>query len=319
VIDATAANIGSTLIYQGVISSRPATPEQNSIYFSTDTGEIYTENLGAWELFNGQIYGDATKPAHSKIITLNTVNSTPGSYGNSSHIPTVTVNGKGLVTGVVTTPITFPEANIGGKIGDVIFQKEASGGYGTNSNISFDSNSSVLTIGNQIAFDIPILTFNNLSPLSNVGDILVRTALTNDRLPVGTDGQVLTADSASAAGVKWAAGGGGNTAPSTVQVVFNYGDASPKFLCNVAPNKMVLNSSIVIQTAFNGTDANLRIGSSGSPSDIMGADENLPSITSTWSNAPTTFYANTTAVYLSINAGSGATTGSGLVVLNIQS
>lgn len=42
------------------------------------------------------------------------------------------------------------------------------------------------------------------------GDLIVGTAAdTAARLPVGTDGQILTADAASAGGVKWAAGGGG--------------------------------------------------------------------------------------------------------------
>ncbi|MFV8249094.1 tail fiber domain-containing protein [Bdellovibrio bacteriovorus] len=46
--------------------------------------------------------------------------------------------------------------------------------------------------------------FNALSPLTTKGDLLVRDATNNIRLPVGTNGQVLTADSAVTAGVKWA-------------------------------------------------------------------------------------------------------------------
>lgn len=45
--------------------------------------------------------------------------------------------------------------------------------------------------------------FNNLSPLTTKGDI-VGFSTVNARVAVGTDGQVLTADSAQALGIKWA-------------------------------------------------------------------------------------------------------------------
>lgn len=46
-------------------------------------------------------------------------------------------------------------------------------------------------------------------PLDTKGDLIV-FGKENERLPVGTNGQVLTADSAQALGVKWAAAGGFN-------------------------------------------------------------------------------------------------------------
>lgn len=51
------------------------------------------------------------------------------------------------------------------------------------------------------------------------GDLLVATAdNTVARVPVGADGQVLTADAASAAGLKWAAAGGGAPSPTWTEV-----------------------------------------------------------------------------------------------------
>lgn len=53
---------------------------------------------------------------------------------------------------------------------------------------------------------------DSVSPVTTKGDIVVR-GTQSQRLPVGADGQVLTADSAMSLGVKWAtpAGGGGST------------------------------------------------------------------------------------------------------------
>lgn len=50
--------------------------------------------------------------------------------------------------------------------------------------------------------------FSTLSPLTTKGDLLGYST-TDVRLPIGTDGYVLTADSSQATGLKWAAGGGG--------------------------------------------------------------------------------------------------------------
>lgn len=62
------------------------------------------------------------------------------------------------------------------------------------------------------------VAFNTLSPLTTKGDILSFSTV-NARLPVGTDGQVLTADSTQALGVKWAATAGGGGTVTDVSVV----------------------------------------------------------------------------------------------------
>lgn len=66
-------------------------------------------------------------------------------------------------------------------------------------------------------------------PLTTKGDLLVRDANGLLRLPVGTNGQVLTADSAQAAGLKWAAAGGG-TASGKITSLWNLCPATAQTL-----------------------------------------------------------------------------------------
>lgn len=54
-------------------------------------------------------------------------------------------------------------------------------------------------------------------PTTTKGDLLARDATAVTRLAVGTNGQVLTADSAAATGVKWAAAGGGGLSIKNIQ------------------------------------------------------------------------------------------------------
>lgn len=62
------------------------------------------------------------------------------------------------------------------------------------------------------------------SPLTTKGDLWGYSSL-DARVPIGTDGQVLTADSTQALGLKWAAAGGGST--PTLREVFRTGGARP--------------------------------------------------------------------------------------------
>lgn len=70
-----------------------------SIAGSQITGNIATAQTPAYT-------GDVTKPISSGVTTLATVNANVGAFGSGTAVPTVTVNAKGLVTGVTTTGIT---------------------------------------------------------------------------------------------------------------------------------------------------------------------------------------------------------------------
>lgn len=72
---------------------------------------------------------------------------------------------------------------------------------GTNTHAQIDTH--IADMANPHSVDI-----DDVTPTTTKGDIIVENGTNAVRLPVGTDGQVLTADSAEATGVKW---GSGNT------------------------------------------------------------------------------------------------------------
>ncbi len=142
--------------------------------------------------------GDVTgSGVGSFATTLATVNSNVGSFGDTTHVGSFTVNGKGLVTAASSTAIAFPVTSVSGKTGDVTL---------TSSDVGLGN----LTNDAQV----------KLSIVTTKGDLIVATGnATVSRLGVGTNGQVLTADSTQTNGIKWATPS--SPSGSVVQVV-NY-------------------------------------------------------------------------------------------------
>ena len=69
------------------------------------------------------------------------------------------------------------------------------------------------------------VTIAQVTPLTTKGDVMVRNATVTTRLPVGTNSQVLTADSSAAEGVKWSTPALGNS-----PIVLSLNDNNTPFL-----------------------------------------------------------------------------------------
>ena len=83
---------------------------KGTVVGTSDTQTLTNKSIDASEINTGVLLG-ARMPAFSGDVsttsggtstTLATVNSTPGTFGGSSFIPVITVNGKGLITGIST-------------------------------------------------------------------------------------------------------------------------------------------------------------------------------------------------------------------------
>jgi hypothetical protein len=145
--------------------------------------------------------GDATIVS-SGALTLATVNTNVGTFGDSSDVAVITVNAKGLVTAVTTASITAPAGALTGTT--------------LKSTIVTSSLTTVGTIGTGTWQGTPIgiayggtgqttasAGFNALAPATATGGLIVGTGTnTYGNVAIGSTGQVLTVVGGTAA---WAA------------------------------------------------------------------------------------------------------------------
>jgi hypothetical protein len=99
-------------------ANMPAAGVNGRLFLATDTLEYYRDNGASWELLESPLSGDVTRTRGTSILTLKTVNSNVGTFGGATTIPVITVNSKGLVTGVTTAAVS------GGGGGSSIFGSE---------------------------------------------------------------------------------------------------------------------------------------------------------------------------------------------------
>jgi len=277
-------------------------PSPGQIYLATDTGLIWYSDGTTWTQFvisateGGVLTGDVTKPADSSETTLATV-MTAGTFGSSSLTPTITVDEKGRITDLSFQAITATSTPAGSN-GQLQFNNA---GFAGGAAITYSPGTLGLTFSN------PSPTREALSPLTTKGDIFVRSATLSTRLPVGTAGQFLRANSTTATGLEWAN-------DNTIEVRFNFGDASPKAIATVPALRVVRSATITILTAFSDAASTLSLGV---PADLIAVTDNQPSVAGTYTTAPGLQYAVNTAVTLTISPGT-STQGSGLVTITLE-
>lgn len=129
------------------------------------------------------------------------------------------ISGAGTTVLNTTGTITLPNATdtlVGKATTDILTNKSISGSTNTLTNISLTTAvTGILPIANGgTGQSTQTDAFDALSPTTTKGDIIGRTTTDNVRVPVGTNGQVLTADSAQTTGVIWSTPTG--TLPSIV-------------------------------------------------------------------------------------------------------
>jgi hypothetical protein len=113
-------SLGNAYLHPGNTSKRPASPIAGTFRINSDSAfriEVYDGS--AWHASGTgggaggitALTGDVTASGSGSVAaTLATVNSNVGTFGDATHVPQFTVNGKGLITGVTSVTITAGSA-----------------------------------------------------------------------------------------------------------------------------------------------------------------------------------------------------------------
>lgn len=166
--------------------------------------------------------GDLFSSVGTTVLTLQTVNSNAGSFGDSSHVGSFTVNGKGLITSASSTAITFPVASVSAGSGISVspttgavivtnsgvlsFNARTGAVTPTTNDYSFSQISGSLVLTTQVTGILPAANGGTAITSYTKGDLLVaQSSSVLAKLSVGANGLYLTANSSATNGIDWEA------------------------------------------------------------------------------------------------------------------
>lgn len=127
-------NAGDWVLYNGTIWERAV---QSNIVQSVN-GQTGVVTVNAINQLTGDVTTSTASGSQSEVATLATVNSNVGTFGDASDVPTITVNGKGLVTAVTTNTVIAPAGTLTGSTlnSTVTASSLLTAGYMTNLNVA---------------------------------------------------------------------------------------------------------------------------------------------------------------------------------------
>lgn len=100
-----------------------------------------------------------------------------------------------------------------------------------------------------------------------------------------------------------------------IRHTFAFGDATPTLIFSTSSNDTVYRVELTITTPFDGIGASLSIGSQGNPLELLSTNQVDPYTIGTYQSNECVKYTSPTDVKLFITPGSGASTGSGFILI----